>query len=228
MAKDNQEEVIVDVEQAYSKSEQWVIENQKSLSIIFSVVLLLAGSYFAYKNFYEMPQEEQAREMMWEAEKAFGQDSLDLALNGNIGGASGFLDIINDYGITQSANLAHYYAGISYLRMGDYENAIKYLEDFDCNDVMVCAVAKGATGDAYMELGQVDKAINFYKRAVEHNSNDLTAPFYLMKAAGAHEAAGDMNDALELYKEIKAKYPNSAEGSSIDKYISRTEGQIAG
>ncbi len=227
MAKDNQEEVIVDVEQAYSKSEQWIIENQKSLSIIAGVVLLLILSYFAYNNFYLMPQEEEAREMMWPAEKAFGEDSLQLALNGNAG-AYGFLDIIDEYGMTQSANLAHYYAGVCYLRSGDYESAIEYLEDFDCNDVMICAVALGATGDAYMELGQVDRAIGYYNNAVEHNDNNLTAPIYLMKVGRAYEEVGDLEDALNAYKEIKAQYPTSSEGSGIDKFIARVEGKIAG
>ena len=229
MAKEKQDEVIVDVEQAYSKSEQWVIENQKSLSIIFGAVLLLVVSYFAYNNFIYMPEEEEAREMMWQAEKAFGMDSLNHALNGNsITGALGFIDIIDEYGITESANLAHYYAGISYLRLGDYQNAIQYLEDFDCNDVMVCAVALGATGDAYMELGQVDRAIDYYKSAIDYNENDLTTPIYMMKAARAHEAVGDFQDALSLYEQIKAQYPNSSEGRSIDKFIARAEGKITG
>lgn len=226
MAKEKDEEVIVDVTEAYSKSEQWVIENQKSLIIIAGAVLLLVVSYFAYNNFIYKPQEQEAQEQMWQAEKAFAQDSLNVALNGNAV-SYGFLDIIDQYSITESANLAHYYAGICYLRLGEYDNAITYLEDFDCNDVMVCAVALGATGDAYMELGQVDKALDYYRNAVDHSPNELTTPIFLMKAARAHETVGDLQDALDLYEKIKSQYPTSSEARSIDKFIARIEGQMS-
>ena len=127
MAKD-QEEIIVDVEEVYSKTEHWVVENQKSLTIIIGAIVLMMVSFFAYKNFYLQPQEVEAQEQMWQAQKAFASDSLDQALYGN-DVAYGFLDIIDNYGITESANLSNYYAGISYLRLGQYEEAIQYLEE---------------------------------------------------------------------------------------------------
>jgi tetratricopeptide (TPR) repeat protein len=222
MAKD-QEEIIVDVEEVYSKTEHWVVENQKSLTIIVGAIVLMMVSYFAYKNFYLQPQEVEAQEQMWQAQKAFANDSLDQALYGN-DVAYGFLDIIDNYGITESANLSNYYAGISYLRLGQYEEAIQYLEDYDCSDIMVCAVALGATGDAFMEMGEVDKAISYYESAFGHNANDLTTPIYLMKAARAHEEVGDYTDALALYNRIKEEYPNSNEGQQIEKFIARAEG----
>jgi tetratricopeptide (TPR) repeat protein len=179
-------------------------------------------SFFAYKNFILAPQEQEASEQIWQAQQAFAIDSLDRALYGS-DVAYGFLDIIDEYGITETANLAHYYAGISYLRLGQYDEAIEYLEDYDCRDIMICAVAYGATGDAYMELGEVDKAISYYKSAVEHSENDLTTPVYLMKAARAHEEVGDYSEALDLYNEIKESYPNSNEGQLIEKFIARAE-----
>ncbi|MEQ9186122.1 MAG: tetratricopeptide repeat protein [Cryomorphaceae bacterium] len=222
MAKD-QDEIIVDVEQAYSRTEHWVVENQKSLSIIVGAIILMLLSFFAYKNFVLKPQELEASEQMWQAQQAFAIDSLEKALYGS-DVAYGFLDIIDEYGITETANLAHYYVGISYLRLGQYEDAIEYLEDYDCQDIMVCAVAYGATGDAYMELGEVDKAISYYLSAVAHTDNELTTPVYLMKAGRAHEEVGDYSDALELYNRIKSDYPESNEGLLIEKFIARAEG----
>ncbi|MDP4662433.1 MAG: tetratricopeptide repeat protein [Salibacteraceae bacterium] len=226
MAEHKNEEVIFDVEDAYSKSESWVIENQKSLTIIVGVGLLLVLSFFGYKYFIQEPNEAAAKEMVWMAEKAFAADSLEQALNGT-NNYAGFLDVINSYGSTETGNLAHYYAGVAYLRLGEYNSAIDYLEDFDCTDELVCSVAMGATGDAYMEIGQVDDAIKYYKNAANHSANDLTTPIYLMKAAKAHEIAGDHSDALALYKRIKKEYPTSAEGATVDKYIARAEGMTA-
>lgn len=221
MAKD-QEEIIMDVEEVYSKTESWVVENQKSLSIIVGAIVLMLVSYFAYKNLYLAPQEAEAKEQVWQAQQAFANDNLEVALNGS-DVAYGFLDIIDNYGITETANLAHYYAGISYLRLGQYEEAITYLEGYDCRDIMICAVALGATGDAYMELGEVDNALKYYQSAINHSDNVLTAPIYLMKAARAHEEVGDYAEALELYKQIQSDYPASNEGRLIEKYIARAE-----
>ncbi|MEZ4722504.1 MAG: tetratricopeptide repeat protein [Flavobacteriales bacterium] len=226
MAKDKEEEIIVDVEQVYSKSEEWVLENQKSLSIIVGAIVLLLGSYFAWKNFYILPQEKEASDYIWQAQQAFAKDSFNLAVNGNES-AYGFLDIIDNYGMTEQANLAHYYVGISYLHMGDYEGAIDYLEDFDCNDIIVCAVAIGATGDAHMELGETDKAIDYYLSAAEYNDNELTAPIYLMKAGRAYESLSDYEGALEVYNRIKDDFPKSTEAQSIEKFIARAEGLAA-
>ena len=42
----------------------------------------------------------------------------------------GFIDIADDYSSTKAGKLANYYAGLSYLYLGEFENAIDYLEDF--------------------------------------------------------------------------------------------------
>lgn len=221
MAAKKEEEIIVDVEEVYSKSQTWVLENQKSLTIIVGAVVLMIVSYFAYNNFVYAPQEEKARESIVEAQEAFAIDSLELALNGDAN-VIGFLEIIDNYN-TETANLAHYYAGICYLRLGQYNEAIQYLEDFDCDDIMVCAVAIGATGDAYMELGDTEKAIDYYNGSIEHSDNELTAPIYLMKLGYAYEVVGNYTAAAEAYTRIKYDYPESLEAQSIDKYIARAE-----
>lgn len=223
MAKE-EEEIIVDVEQAYSNTEKWVIDNQKSLSIILGAVVLLFGSYFAFKNFILQPQEEEAKEYIWQAQQAFAKDSFNLAVNGNES-MIGFLDIIDNYGMTESANLANYYTGVSYLRMGQYEDAIEYLNNFDCKDILVCASALGATGDAYLELGDTEKAIDYYNNAIDHSENELTTPFYLKKLGLALELNGEYDKAVEAYTDLKEEYPQSQEASGIEKYIARAEGK---
>ncbi len=221
MAKD--EEIIVDVEEVYSNTEKWIIENQKSLTIIVGAIVLLLGSFFAFKNFVVKPQEEQAKDYIWQAQQAFAKDSFELAIYGSES-TVGFEYIIDNFGMTEAANLSHYYIGISYLRLGQYEDAIQYLNDYDCQDVMVCAVALGATGDAHMEQGDTEKAIDYYESSVSHSDNEFTAPIYLMKAGRAHESLGNYDKALEAYNRIKNDFSASQEAQSIDKYIARAEG----
>ena len=63
-------------------------------------------------------------------------DSLNMALNGD-GKNAGFIKIGKKYGGTAAGNIAHYYEGICYLKMGDYKNAIKALKDFDGKGTMM-------------------------------------------------------------------------------------------
>ena len=152
----------------------------------------------------------------------FERDSFNLALNGD-GNNLGFLDIIDTYGITKSANLAKYYTGICFLHLGKYEDAIDYLSKFKSKDQMLSVIAKGALGDAYMQTGDSQTALDHYLQAGNVSDNAFLSPIYLMKAGEVLESLDEYNRALTIYREIQEKYPKSQEGRNIDKYISRVE-----
>lgn len=222
MTKTTEEQPVINVEEVYSKTEKYVEDNKNYISIIAVVLVAVIGGYFAYTKLYIEPLEQEARQQMWKAEQYFEIDSFDLALNGD-GNYFGFLQIIEDYGMSKPGNLAQYYAGICYLRKGEYDKAIEHLENFDSDDKMVGPVATGAIGDAYMETGKTEEAISQYLKAAEQNENNFTSPVYLMKAGLAYESSGDYNNAKKVYQKINQDYPESAEGRSIDKYLARAE-----
>jgi tetratricopeptide (TPR) repeat protein len=148
-------------------------------------------------------------------------DSFKTALNGD-GQHKGFLYIINNYGGTKSANLAKYYAGVSYLKLGDFNNAVKYLKDFDTDAKQIQLMADGALGDAYSELNKNEDAISAYKKAgSEFEKDEFNSSEYLFRAALLSEKNGNTKQALELYKEVKNKYPKTEKGFQADKYIYR-------
>lgn len=215
------------VENALSKTEHYIEENQKSLTIIVLAIIIIVGGYLGYKRFVMAPKEKEAQSQMWMAEQYFARDSFNLALNGD-GNYLGFLDIIEEYGITKSANLANYYAGISYLHLGEYETAIEYLKQFESDDKMIAPIAYGAIGDAYVELENLNDALTFYNKAVNISNNEFTTPIYLMKVGFVHEQNGDYNKALDVYKRIQKDFPNTAEGRQIAKYIARVEVLVKG
>ncbi|NTW23850.1 MAG: tetratricopeptide repeat protein [Lentimicrobium sp.] len=226
MAKktNNTEEKIMAVEEALSKSEIFIEKNQKLLTIILGAIALLVLAYFGFQRFYLIPREKEAQSQMFMAEKYFEQDSLKLALNGD-GMYPGFLQIIDDYGMTKSAKLAHYYTGIILLNDGKFQDAIDHLEKFSLKDELVAPMAKGAIGDAYMELGKADKAAEYYLKAADLRINDFTTPVFLQKAAWAFEDLGKKEDALKAYDRIRLEFPRSTEARDVDKYISRLKGQ---
>jgi tetratricopeptide (TPR) repeat protein len=207
-------------EVALSKSEQFIEDNSKTITYIVVGILAVVALYLGFQKFYVDPQDNDARSNMFVAEHYFQRDSFNLALNGD-GNYYGFLDIIDEYKFTKSANLAKYYAGICYLNLGEYEEAISYLKKFSADDIMISSVAFGAIGDAYSELGEYDDAISYYHKAANDKSNDFTTPIYLNKAAQLYEENGDYKEALKLYEQIKADYSKSPEGRTAEKYIAR-------
>ena len=220
--QDKTEGGIVAVEEALSKTERFIERNQKLLTIIIGVIVIAVLLFFGFKRFYMAPREQEAKEQMFMAERYFETDSINLALNGD-GMYPGFLDIIDDYSMTKGANLSKYYAGVCYLKMGNFEEAIDYLGSFKAKDQILGPMAKGAIGDAYMELNQTAKAASYYLEAADLKDNEFSTPIFLMKAGWTYEMLNDYKKALEIYERIKIKYPASTEAREIDKYIARAK-----
>ncbi|HPE56059.1 MAG TPA: tetratricopeptide repeat protein [Bacteroidales bacterium] len=223
--KDAAEERIEAVESALSKTEQFIENNQRMISYFIGAVIVVVLLFFGYRKFIQLPKEKSANEAIYMAEQYFMQDSIDLALVGD-GENYGFLDVIADFGSTKAGNLASYYAGLCYMEKGEYEEAIDHLKDFSGSDMIVPAMADGAIGDAYMQLGNIDKAISYYEKAAKYNNNELVTPTFLLKAGWAYELNKEDKKALDTYEKIKQDFPRSREARDMDKYIARVKSKL--
>ena len=219
--KDDNPQGIKNVEETLTKTEQFLEENYKPLLIGLAVVVVLVGIFWLGRM-YLGKKNEEAQAQMYQAQKYLELDSINLALNGD-GNYLGFLDIAKEYKFTKAGNLARYSAGICNLHLGNYEEAIEYLEKYSKKDKVIGSIAIGATGDAWVELGDTEKGISKYIEAAAYADNSFNTPLFLMKAAELYELNGKYSDALKLYERIKEEYPTSTEGSSVDKYIARAK-----
>ena len=219
--KDDNPQGIKNVEETLTKTEQFLEENYKPLLIGLAVVVVLVGIFWLGRM-YLGKKNEEAQAQMYQAQKYLELDSINLALNGD-GNYLGFLDIAKEYKFTKAGNLARYSAGICNLHLGNYEEAIEYLEKYSKKDKVIGSIAIGATGDAWVELGDTEKGISKYLEAAAYADNSFNTPLFLMKAAELYELNGKYSDALKVYERIKEEYPTSTEGSSVDKYIARAK-----
>lgn len=193
----------------------------KKAVIGLGLILIIVFGYLGYKQFILEPKEKQASEAMFRAEDYFRMDSLKLALNGDAVNA-GFIKIISRYKGTQAADLASFYAGSCYLKLGDFNNAVKYLKDFKTSAVQVQAKAYGLLGDAYSELNKKEEAVEQYKKAGTYfDQDEIISPEYLFRAGYLYESMGKDQDAIAMYQLIKNKYPASPRGYDIDRYLAR-------
>jgi tetratricopeptide (TPR) repeat protein len=198
----------------------WGSYGKQTMYALAVIVLLVAG-YFGYKTLVQEPNEKKATEAMFRAEEYFRMDSARLALQGdNIN--AGFLKIISKYSGTKAANLASFYAGCSYMKLGDFNNAIKYLKDFSTPALQVQARTYGLLGDAYSELNRKEEAAAQYKKAgTVSEKDDLISPEYLFRAGYLYESMGKNKEAIEMYQLVKDKYPNSQRGYDVERYLAR-------
>lgn len=223
--KDTTEDRMEAVESALSRTEQFIEKNQRMITYVVGGLIVITLLVFGYNKFIMQPKEKAAQEAMYMAEVYFEQDSLELALYG-AGESEGFLGVIDDYSSTSAGNLARYYAGVCYMGLGEFEEAIPLLKKFRGDDLILPGMALGAIGDSYMELNDIDNAISYYLDASDKNANEFSSPPFLLKAGWAYEIKGDYAKALNMYEKIKTEYPKTREARDIDKYIARAKAQL--
>jgi tetratricopeptide (TPR) repeat protein len=201
--------------------ENFWARNNKRISYALLVLVIILGGFFGYKYYVQIPNENKAYEAMFHAEDYYRADSARLALQGDNVNA-GFLKIMSRYKGTKAANLAAFYAGSCYMKLKDYNNAVKYLKEFSTPALQLQARAYGLLGDSYSELNKKEDAIEYYKKAgTLFEKDDLLSPEYLFRAGYLYETMGKNKDAIDMYKTIKEKYPTSQRGFDIDKYLAR-------
>lgn len=205
----------------------------KRIIIIGSVVIAALAGYLGYKNFISIPNEKTANDLIFPAEKLFGtmasassynKDTVNMVLNGDKAkGITGLLKIAGSYGGTKSGNRAQYMIGACYLQLKQFDKAIKHLKDFDANGALqIQSKAYKLLGDAYSEQKKTGDALDYYKKAGSISGLDEGMASEALFIAGRYaDAIGKSKDAIELFQELKDKYPASQHVSAgdVDKYL---------
>lgn len=210
------------IESALTRTEQYLHNNGKKMLTILIVLVLIVVGFLAYKYLIHGKKQENAGAAMFAAEQLFQQDSFDEALNGD-GNNAGFLEIIERYGSTPQGNIARHYAGVCYFKLGDNDNAIKYLTAYKTSkgapNTILNAMNKGLSGDVRVQRGEYEQAIALYKEAVELSDNSFTSPMFLKKLGLVYAKLDRHADALQTFERIRTDFPGSMEARDIDKYI---------
>jgi tetratricopeptide (TPR) repeat protein len=221
MAEQKHTQDPLDMEEALSTSEAFLIKYKgRILGTIAAVVIIIAG-FMGYKHFISDPNEVKASEALFKGEQYFGADNFEVALKGDSLGYAGFVKLADEFSGTDAGNLANAYAGLCYAQLGKYEDAIKYLDKFSGDDLLVAPSVMGALGNCYAQTGQLDKAAATLLKAADRANSLSISPIFLIQAGQILEKQGKNAEAVEAYKQVKNKYGNSYQAMDIDKYIER-------
>lgn len=216
-------EVFTTLDTSAGRAEAWVARNQNYILTGIGAVVLIVLGYLAYMNFVLKPLNEESTDAIAQAQSYFKQGMQDptlqdslytLALEGD-GVSPGFIEIIENYGSSDTGQLATYNAGMISLQQGDFDQAIAYLDNFSSSDPVLGALALGGIGDAFAELNQLEDALGYYQKAASFAENDLTTPRFLLKGAQVALAINKNNVALELLDNLKDNYASAPEASKV-------------
>ncbi len=233
---------MANTEKLGSKKEEQVQENEnfvtktlaffnKYQNIIYGVIigiLVIALAALAFNRFYLQKKNAEASAMMTQPVQWLTQGdtaSLKLALEGD-GENSGFIDIADNYKITKTANTANYYAGLTYLKLGQKDEALEYLKKFKKKEDVLWYACQALIGDIYDDMDDESKAISYYEKAVKGEDPYFT-PMSLFKLAQMYERKEDWNNALTAYQRIEKDFYTEYNRMSIAQYAERAKAKAS-
>ena len=205
----------------YAKAEEFYFSNKNTIIGAAIAVIILMGAGIGY-YYYSQSQETQAQQLMGMAETYYLNGNYETALNGSEEEFTvGFEQIINNYSRTDAANLARYYAAVSEYKLGNTEQALSYINDYEFPEGIMGVAPLSFKGVLLTEVNNHEEAAQTYVRAAELDMNDSTTPYNYLEAANAFNDAGDKEQAERYAQKIVDEYPNSTQVAEAQRLLGR-------
>ena len=210
--KSNQDDILVDVDELYSKSEQFVDKNRKQLTMglggAAAVILLVIG----YTSLVVAPKNMAAEEASFMAEHYFAKDSADLAMLGD-GLNAGLEEILSDHSGTPAAARAAFELGILHRDAARFDEAVEAFNQADFGDDVFGPLVDANIGDCLVELGDLEGAESHFASAASAAASGLAAkalsPMCSYKRALVLLELGEDDKARKVLKDLADDFPNS-------------------
>ena len=202
----------------------------KYQNIIYGViigVLVIVLAILAFNRFYVQKKNAEAASQIQQPIRWLTQGdtaSLKKALEGD-GENDGFLDIASGYKLSRTSNTANYYAGLTYLKLGQKDEAMEYLKKFKKKEAVLWYACQATIGDLYDEQGDETNAISYYEKAVKGKDPFFT-PIALFKLGQMYERKGDWKKALDAYETIEKDFYTEYNKMSVAQYVERAKSHI--
>lgn len=207
--------------QSYAKVQQTYLENKNIIIGAAIAVILAIGLGFAY-YYYSQSQERRAQELMGVAETYFLNGNYEAALTGSEQDFTvGFEQIANNYSGTKAGNLALYYAAVSEYKLGNTEQALEYMREFEVPEGIMGVAPLSFKAVLLTETGNHEKAAETYVQAAELDENDVTTPYNYLEAANAYNDAGNTELARNYAQRVVNEYPNSPQVAEAERLLGR-------
>lgn len=211
-------EVFKDLDQGALDTERFVEKHAKTLMIIFGALVVAVLGYFAYKQFYVAPRNEEATLSYLAAQKNLADGKDDLALGGKTAANPGYLGTYNNFSDTKVGKLSAYNAGLLKFKEGKYQEAHDLLENFSSDNDVLMALKYGAMADCQSNLNKNDDALSLLDKASSASKDPYTSYYFTRKAGLVSLAMKKNAEAKKYFSTIDEKYQDYDNGMS-EAYI---------
>jgi len=203
----------------FSKAQSFYDSNKNAvIGAAIALIVIIGGSIGYY--YYSTSQENQAQQLMGQATQAYLQGNFQKALTGSEADFTvGFQQIINNYSMTDAANLARYYAAVSEFKLGNPQEALSYIQEYEVPEGIMGVGPISFNGVIHTELGNHAQAAELYVKAAEWDVNESTTPYNYLEAAKAFHDVGNSAKAEEYAQKIIDEYDNSSQVTDAQKLL---------
>ncbi|AZI66858.1 tetratricopeptide repeat protein [Kaistella daneshvariae] len=211
-------EVFKDLDRGALDTERFLEKNAKLLTIIFGALVVAVLGFFAYKQFYVQPRNEEATLSYLSAQKNLAEGKTDLALGGKSAANPGYLGTFKDYSDTEVGKLSAYNAGLIKFKEGKYQEAYDLLDKFSSDSKVLTALKYGAMADSQSNLNKNEDALSLLDKAISASDDPYTKYYFTRKAGTLALAMKKNAEAKKYFSTIEEKYEDYDNGMS-DAYI---------
>jgi len=208
-----------------------VLSHQRALWVAASAALVVVLAVFGWR-FYTERQTTKAAAALDDAMKVFqapirtagepqtpGEISYVDEKNKLSDAASKFLKVAQQYPRTRPSQVARYYAGLSYVRLGRYDEAQRQLREVASGgDDGAAALARFQLAGVLDQAGKPDEAVKLYQQLMQNPSVLVPKPLVLLTLA-EHYRKTNPQEASRLYNQVKSEFPASPAAEEAEKRL---------
>ena len=208
----------------YVKASSFYYENKRYVSYAITGLVVVIAATLIFINNRRASNEKAATELgrvYGVYDQAQSPAQFQQAIDGQRErGIMGLKAIVENYGNTESGEIARLYLANAYYNLGKYDESMQQYESFSSGNKLLEASAQSGLASCHEAKGEYAKAAASYEKAAGMVSNQINTPEYLTAAARCYGKAGDKEKAIALLKRLKTEYPTSPQARDVDRYIS--------
>ncbi len=203
----------------YFKARTWVEANRKLVTYIVAAPFVIIALLFWWNQKTD-EWNDRANTMLARIIQYYNDGKYDNAINGvPQEGIQGLQAIVDEYGSTNTGEIAKLFLANSYFAQKEYDKALEYYDDISVKDKMLTAAALAGMAACYEVKGESKNAAKYFEKAALKNMSAVQAPNNLHKSAINYATSGNKEKAVELLKKLKKEFPTSTYARDVDRYI---------
>ena len=210
---------------AAEKTAHWSVEHRSTLMISAAVVAIVLAAVIG-GWYYLNSQDEKAslelaqavRTMDTQLRPAGSPEQPDFptftsAKDRALAAQKQFQAILDKYPHTRTADMAHYFLGVSAATLGDNAGAERnFKEVISAGNREVAAVAKSALASLYGQTNRTKEAVALFQELINKPTASVSKVTAQLQLAELYQNANQPLEAKRIYEQIKKENPGAEAG----------------